>query len=309
MAIARVEFYRGRAAPAASVEPYFFYHIPKCGGTILHSAINSCWTEASRGVDGPPRLVARVDDVKGLTLLQGHPYTFLSSHLPFGVHQWLGSRPRLSTILREPVGRVRSAYTYAAMRAEQPVSEDEFAVFFRRPENRNVMTKTLAGLGALADADETALERAIANLQESFALYGTSRDIKRIFEAYLRTCGLPNVVSGRVNETQPGWQLDANGFADEIGALNGYDERLFRFVRDHKRLDPDGEATAPAPPPAHPQTVLLAEKEGVNASEVRHIAVPTDFLREIGLVRPDGTADAGVFTDFVASVRAQGFIA
>ncbi len=269
----------------------------------LHALAEGCWSQMAATTGGGPPLVARVDTMDGLRLIAGRPYAFVSSHLPFGAHEQLTGQADLLTLLRDPLGRVRSAYTYDSMRAERPVSAAGFAAFMAAENNRNVMTKLLAGHSADTTIDHDALDIAKDNLRR-FSLCGASDGTKTVFEDYLRRWHLPNVISGRINQTQSAYQIDARPFAAELLARNALDAELFAFFRARAAEN----HPAPLAASLHPMTVLIVERPALNAAIANSVAVPTPFLQDIGLITAAGTLDQAVLTDFAHALRQQHII-
>ncbi len=257
----------------------FIYHLPKTGTSTVFNALRAALHLAfadlkTRQPGFAPPLVARLDDDRDPAGLDA---ALLASHRPFGLHARLAHPAVLLTVLRDPVARIQSSYTYDSMRRARPVTEAAYRDHLRRPENVNAMTRQLAGLPPGAPVGPADLDRALGHLRNHVTLYGTSRHIPALCEAYLRWCRLPNVVVDRINRTEPAYRLPGTPFAEEVAALNVYDRALHLFARDRPRLAV-GDSASPGAP--HPWTALVVQ--GANDAAVRgtYRALPTDRIPE-----------------------------
>ncbi len=266
---------QGRGPPA--FQRLFIYHLPKTGTSTVFNALRASALlflgrlKAAAPGFAPP-LVGRLDDDRDPSDLDAG---LIASHRPFGVHERLPCRVTLLTVLRDPVARVQSSYTYDCMRKGIRISERAYRDHFHRQENLNAMTRQLAGLPPGAPVGPADLDRAIANLRRHFALFGTDRHIPELCEAYLRWNRLPNVVVDRINRTEPAYRLEGHPFADEIAALNPYDRALYLLARDHPSLAVGDSETRGDP---HEMTVLV--RQTANDATVRghYRAVPTERI-------------------------------
>lgn len=291
--MAKFDFYRSASSSQATAHPVFYYHLPKCGGMTVHSIASHTWQNVAQmaGIKDRP-IIDRCDSVEHIHIFRGRPYIFISSHLPFGVHKQFVGTPRLLTILRSPVDRVISSYTYERMRKDRGVSLDDLAGFFHEEENTNLITKGLAGKlpeEAVGDAD---VERAISNLDQHFSFVGTTSDIKQICECYLRLCGLPNVLSQRINPTLPQFQLNADELREEIRAWNSRDMAVFEHVQERGLVLPTVESTDEQKDDSlNAMTVIISERGDKSASKTSSIILPTAQLLNASILKADGSSD------------------
>lgn len=279
----QARFFRARHALTASVTPTFFYHLPKCAGMSLHSAAQFAWNHLAKAAKSAGPRVGRIDEQDALERWQGIPYAFVSSHLPFGAHAALTGQPELVTFLRDPVGRLRSAFTYRNMRDGVRRSADDFGTFIRDETNRNVMAKTLAGLPPQATAGAETLSRAQDHLRAHFAVHARHTQIDAFITHYLRRSGLPNVIAAQINVTADPFLIDPQPFEAEIRALNAADEALFAFVAGAEKMPP----ALPDDGSAHPLTVILYQDPAAQAVLTQSLSAPTDHLRRAGIVAAD----------------------
>ncbi len=284
--------------------PLFFYHVPKTGGLSFYVALRSAIFFANKysdrlGALGHDTAVHRADEDVPHRRLYQESYAVLASHHAFGFHRKFRQRFLLTTIVRDPVGRVRSEYTYNSMRKQSAVDIGGFATSFRTEGNINRAVKQLAGQTRLDHPAPPGLhEQAIATLERHFHTYVTNRDISGLLAYYLSYYRLPNVVMDRINTTSPAYRLDVEPFRPEIEALNDQDQQLFEFVRQKPRLP----VLAASSTRSHPTTVIVNETKNEEQSEVLVIGVDTALLAETirnnqgnasGLVIPVGALMTG----------------
>ncbi len=267
----------GLAAPYA---PLFFYHVPKTGGLSFYVALRSAIGFANKyedrlGALGTETAVHRIDEAMPHRRLFQAGYALIASHHAFGFHRKFRHPFLLTTIVRDPLGRVRSEYTYTSMRRQRPVSAAGFEASFRAEENINRAVKQLGGQSRLdLPAPPDLFRRAIDNLEQHFHSYVTHHAIVPLVSCYLSRYRLPNVVMERINTTSPTFRLDAGPWRAEIEARNQQDLHLYDFVRAHPRLP----VTIPTPQRSHPTTVMVNETGNIEQSEVLVIGVSTEQL-------------------------------
>jgi hypothetical protein len=268
--------------PELPYAPLFFYHVPKTGGLSFYIALRSAIGFANKyedrlGALGTETEVQRIDDAVPHRRLFQAGYALIASHHAFGFHRKFRQPFVLTTIVRDPLGRVRSEYTYTSMRRQRPVSAAGFQASFRAEENINRAVKQLAGQARLDQPAAPELyRRAEENLERYFESYVTHHHIARLIGFYLSRYRLPNVVMERINTTSPAYRLDAEPWRDEIETLNQQDLRLYEIVRSRPRLPVP--MPPPLPPRSHPTTVMVNETGNVEQSEVLVIGVDSERL-------------------------------
>ena len=116
-----------------ALQPVFLYHVPQTGGTTLFAVLRHAFEtvfDLLRSVDPNVELprVGRYDDPELNT--GGHesatPFCLMASHNGFGFHERFAHSFHLVTVLRDPIQRVASAYTYARMRGGRRPDIDDF---------------------------------------------------------------------------------------------------------------------------------------------------------------------------------------
>lgn len=277
-------------------QPLFFYHLPRTGGMSFFQSIQCAMLATHRcgGPGGAPAQgaepnILRIDVPPDSRTIRGGPYAFVATHQPFGCHLRFRQRFLLTTLLRDPVDRALSKFTYDAMRGNGASSEDRFHAAIAEESNCNAMVKQLAGLHSADVITDSALwERAVENLEKQFDTFATAGDIRALTEYYLSLYHLSNLVSERINATQPNYRLVLSDAARSAAAeRNGQDCLLFEYVRSHPRSLPRPSG------PLHPLTTVVYEKENAARFAGGFTAIATaDLFAALGRVlTPDARLD------------------
>ena len=117
---------------------YVFLHFPKTGGTtiIRHLRRHLAWDEEFIHLGGwgnNYRLRHKRVDFLERTPEDRHRARILAGHQArFGIHEYVGRKPRYFTILRDPAERILSAYNFRMQMEDRDVSfEDWYAEYPR----------------------------------------------------------------------------------------------------------------------------------------------------------------------------------
>jgi hypothetical protein len=269
--------------PDPPYRPLFFYHVPKTGGLSFFVALCAANTFVNKrgdrlGALGPDTRVERFDEPPPHRRDYQEAYALLVSHGAFGLHRRFRQSFLLTTIVRDPFGRVRSDYTYNSMRKGRPVSGPGFEAMLRDEANRNRGVKQLAGQDRFDQPASPGLyEKAVETLDRAFHSFGTHQDVSRLIGLYLSYYRLPNILMDRVNTTTPAYQLDATPWRAEIEARNDQDLLLYEYVRANRRIP----ELALASPACHPVTVIVNEVDNSDRSASHGIGVDTARLARL----------------------------
>jgi hypothetical protein len=219
-----------------------FVHMPKTAGISLREVL-------LRQMHGRPqfRILHPVADVERLAALPAEERSRLElveGHMYYGMHELIGRECRYITMLRDPVERVLSWYSYVLENdwhhLYQRIAEDRLSLATCIREHVSVeldnhMVRTLAGqrhidcpFGQVAPG---MLEEAKANLQ-TFAAVGISERFDESLALFARTFGWRRARPRRANITAR--RLRREHLDDETLALlarqNELDGELYRFA-------------------------------------------------------------------------------
>ena len=273
--------YRSRIDHEVGTErALFFYHVPKTGGVSFFTALRHAWIERHRMTgDGARPEMFRYDDIARDTPVKGLRYTLVGTHKAFGAHLKFEQPFLMTTILREPVARLTSEYTYQCMRRSQPVSAAGFESVLRSEENTNRAVKQLGASRFGVAARPSTLDTALETLDRHFHSYVDHHLCDQLTEYYLSLYQLPNVEIDRLNSTTARYKFDSSSYRDEILDRNRFDQQLADHVRSHPRLP----TLASRSETLHPLTVIIRETGNDTRSEGVVRSVPTSlFLKPPG---------------------------
>ena len=251
----------------------FFYHIPKTGGISLFTGLRFAM-KMDPSVDNNKQTARKFLRYDENTTADGNlRYGLVASHRPFGAHRIFQQQFELITMVRDPVERLRSAFTYDCMRHNQPVSRHGFEALLKSEYNINRIVKQLSGRSRMAaQASPENLELAQETLSREFACYADITRLDAILEYYLSSRRLPNVVMDILNRTDPSFSFDISDYSDEIAERNRLDMDLVEWVRREPRL-PMQTTRGPS---LHPITVIITETGNSTRSEGHARPVPTE---------------------------------
>jgi len=151
------------------MQPLFFIHIPKTAGTSLRAALEPALGE---------RLVRAYPPGNRIALKDGQ---VLFGHYSFGVHKRADCEPNYATVLRDPVSRVCSWYSFMR-ETNHPLSETARSqslgemVNGKNPQLNNHMTSIISGMPVKLDG-MAALDAAKEHLSR-FAFVTTDEDLQ-----------------------------------------------------------------------------------------------------------------------------------
>ena len=99
--------------------PIFFYHTPKCAGTTFCVLISHLFQKTHR-LQGPlfenndkGGTIAYNNFLKDKKLIDNNQLDFLYGHVPFEIHKKLNNKFFFIALVREPINRCISHYTWA----------------------------------------------------------------------------------------------------------------------------------------------------------------------------------------------------
>lgn len=283
------------------VTPLFFYHSRRTGGMTFYYALKNALDAMFSAMSmGDPPMVRRLEEESfSKADAEGHFFAFVATHATFGLHERFDHGFNFTTILREPVGRLASLYTYRCMRTGSEPEAAGFEAFLDEPENHNEAVKQLSGLNLADNADSRHLQMAQDRLHATFHSFVTTPMITPLIEAYLSVMSLPNVVMARANRTRHHFRFDAAPFRARILGANALDQQLYEHAA--------AAGQPPAPPDGmsklSPVTVVIDEIESLQQSVSAGLAIPTEQFLEFAETRPECLDDLGLIWELTGRQR------
>lgn len=189
--------------------PYLFFHIPKSAGMSLFIGLGSGFHHGKDRLSFP-YIVSRIDDEKKDSDVLSSLTDFfvehkskdvggiIASHIPNKVLNSANTRFKFITVLRDPIDRVMSAFTYDCMRNDIIPTSILLNDFVKKQDNQDVMTKTLLGINTIKGGEGVVSANMV---KESFYAYCFVSDLNELIESLITESGLPNIVLGSENQT------------------------------------------------------------------------------------------------------------
>ena len=225
-------------------ETAIFVHIPKTGGTTLHRIIDRQY---------PPetRYWIKQHDVgleafKGLPLSRRAVLRMVRGHISFGVHEYIPRPATYFTILRQPIERLISYYTFVQREPEHYLydyANTPGMTIRRYLEERvslqtdNFQTRLLSGVWTdvgYGECDEATLALAKRNLAERFAVVGLTKRFDETLLLLQEAFGWSDIHYRRQNVTlgRPRRKELPPETLDVISAHNQLDLELYAFAEE-----------------------------------------------------------------------------
>jgi hypothetical protein len=161
-------------------ERLIFQHLPKCGGTTIHSILERMY-EAEHIFDikviDHTRL--NTEEFIQMDLKRRKKILLIKGHLLYGLHEHMHRDCSYFTFLRRPEERIISFYEYVQRRPEHRLYEQvigkgmnlyNFATTISEGDVHNGQIRFISGI---EDKPEFMLEKALENIEKHFSLVGT----------------------------------------------------------------------------------------------------------------------------------------
>lgn len=190
-----------------------FLHIPKAAGRSMLSVLRDNYgADKLYEVYSEPPQIAE-DGFFAMSAQRRQQFDAVAGHLRFGFHEHIPRRSAYLTVLRDPIKRVLSTYSFVRRKTSHPEHEaivsqnlsiEEVIRSGLLPMLDNGQTRALSGVGADVDTcTPDMLERAKANVETHFSVVGF---LER-FDETLLLCGREfgwSVVRNRRRNAAPG---------------------------------------------------------------------------------------------------------
>ena len=217
-----------------------FLHIPKTGGLSLRqSLLQYCNTDTTF------RIIHQVDDSARFAALppqRRRAMRLIEGHMYYGIHEHVPNPCTYITLLRDPVARIRSFYSYVCRSkwhflhshiVSGKLSLRECIERQVTVELDNYMTRSLTSLDYVdvpfGMVDEKMYLIARAHL-ESISIIGTTDNMNLLYRTLACMISLPAESPSHINRSAPSHDLDKTGTDQFISELNNYDFMLYEYA-------------------------------------------------------------------------------
>lgn len=291
--------------------PLIFMHIPKTGGMSLFSAFTKHW-----GTDIADLYnISQRNPAPAVELVKDRSKAIYCGHYPIGLHEFLDRPSYYAAVVRDPVERVISLYSFCLPMLnhcrmlsqskhvplhklfEQPDIPDYFddfipwmegdqtpETFFSCPsaELDNGMVRRFSGIGlASGPCPDSALDLAKQNIEQYFSVVGVLERYPETLRLLERKLEIPTLDENKVNETRV--RHLASDFdpklLQRIERMNSLDIELYRWVNDRLDVELSGISKAISVPPGNRKDFgQIKLWKAVGQSPFRDIAMQTREL-------------------------------
>ena len=180
-------------------KPLFFYHVPKCAGTTFCVLISHLFNKSHR-LKGPLFLN---NDKKGVTayanflkdekLINNSKLGFLYGHVPFEINKKINYNFLTATLIREPLQRCISHYTWGIQKGYFSLEDDLEKLFQLDRLPPNVLVNQFSGKGLSEPNNKDAVDYAFDNLKNKIDLVFDTSDINKLLNLIISSFDLPNL--------------------------------------------------------------------------------------------------------------------
>jgi galactose-3-O-sulfotransferase len=229
---------------AGSHPTIVFLHIGRTAGTTLNSVLDRQYPQRAIYQFDSHRLPDSIAEFRSLPAARRSAMRVVRGHVDFGIHEAIPGPSTYITMLREPVERLISHYQYVRERphrlsqrvVEQNMTLEEYVRSGISVELNDWQTRVLAGATEtpFGTTDRELLERALANIEEHFALVGLSERFEETVVMLKRIFGWKRAYYTKLNATRdrpPRTAVPERALA-AIREFNALDIELYEWGRN-----------------------------------------------------------------------------
>ena len=219
-------------------EALIFLHIPKAAGTTLNRIIEWQYNPLSIFTIDPHRIRATPERFKTLSEQRRRQLRVVRGHMFYGIHEFLPQGATYITMLRDPVARLLSAYSFILRRPLNPMHRKlkrgrvGVEAFIRLTPNRqNLQCRMLAGVEDVT-CDQRVLDIAKGNITKSFSVVGLCERFEESLLLIAKTFDweIPYYENRKVSKVRPALEPNVVSMIQEY---NRFDMELYEFARKH----------------------------------------------------------------------------
>lgn len=232
-------------------ECLIFIHVPKAGGTTLHSIINKQFTKNQiLHISAEQTHQGAFELVKNIPLDIRDNLKVIKGHMPFGIHELLNQHSTYITYLRDPIKRLVSNYFYLVNNpghylysyvVGKRMSMLDYVNSDLTTEVDNYQTRMISGINTdrflygkvpIVKCNKSDLELAISNLNKYFLMVGLTSRFDESLLLLKRYFGWSNIYYFNMKETRyKNSDLDIpEKTLKEIRRKNEFDIELYDFA-------------------------------------------------------------------------------
>ena len=220
-------------------DPIIFLHLPKNGGTTLHSILNRLYRNEKVFSLTYDKTKSNKEEFINLSEKVRHSFKILKGHAPFGMHVYMKETTKYVTFLRKPEKRIASFYYYVLRKPgnklykkiiENNLSLIDFVREIKSPDVNNCQVRWISGIN---DKEEFMLEKAIENIETHFSFVGLTEryDESLIFLKNMYNWSLP-YYEEKNKATDQRKNIDTETI-NVINEFNKYDNMLYNFIESN----------------------------------------------------------------------------
>src|SRR4029453_3203698 len=217
-------------------EALIFLHIPKTAGTTLNRIIEWQYSPLSIFTIDPLGIRATPERFETFSEQRRRKLRVVRGHMVYGIHEFLPQGATYITMLRDPVARLLSAYSFILRRPLNPMHRKlkrgrlGVEAFIRLTPNRqNLQCRILAGVEDVT-YDQRILDIAKENITKSFSVVGLCERFEESLMLMANAFGweIPYYENRKVSKVRPTLEP---GVVNMIQEHNRLDMELYEFAR------------------------------------------------------------------------------